>query len=205
MPTYTIFPLEPPVSPSQLAAYKTLRLASLRIDPHAFVSTYVREVGFSEDVWRQRLDSPFKRTLIASALDAASHECDRDVNEETGECIGTASIIGPSEMPPYILAPFKEAGVCANWETYGLYAMWVHPAHRGKGVGAQLVEACLEWARTNVDIKFSSENNGACEKVVLVLVYDNNVAGRALYSRMGFTDVEGVPAGEGERWMLCKV
>ncbi|KAH0831859.1 hypothetical protein J3R83DRAFT_12717 [Lanmaoa asiatica] len=106
MPTYTIFPLEPPVSPSQLAAYKALRLTSLQVDRHAFGSNYAREVGSSEDVWRQRLDSPFKQTLIASVLDAASHVRDGDVNE-MGDWIGTASIAEPSGTHPFHLGPIQ--------------------------------------------------------------------------------------------------
>ena len=139
----------------------------------------------------------------------ASHGCGDDVDNkeagETGEWIGTASIVGPSAILPSVFAPFKEAGVGASWEMYGLFAMWVHPAHRGKGVGVQLVKACLEWARTNVDVKFSSESSGDFEKVALLLVKGDNVAGNALYSRAGFTYLEGVSAGEGERWMLAKV
>lgn len=212
MQKYTVFPIEPPVSPFHLTAYKTLRLCSLQIDPQAFASTYAREVAFSEDLWRQRLDSPFKQTLVASMLGGVSSHERRAADKgkmgdmgETDEWIGTATIVGPSGIPPSFLAPFKETGMGTNWEIYGLYAMWVHPAHRGKGVGVQLVNACLEWARTNVDSKFSSENSGDFEKVVVLLVYNANVAGHALYSRAGFTYLEGVPSKEGERWMLAKV
>lgn len=210
MPTYTIFPIEPPISPFQLNAYKTLRLTSLQMDPQAFASTYAREVAFSEDIWRERLDSRFKQTMVASVQDSVSPTSERGVDDkekatETGEWIGTATIVGPSGILPSILAPFKEAGVGTNWEMYALFAMWVHPAHRGKGVGVQLVKACLEWVRTNVDIKFSSENSGDFEKVAVLLVYEDNVAGRALYSRVGFSDLDGVPTKEGERWMVARV
>jgi len=205
MPTYTVFPIEPPVSPSQLVAYKTLRLTSLQVDPQAFGSNHARELAFSDDFWRERLDSPFKQTVVASVLDAS--KVDSKEAGEAGQWIGTASIVGPSDMPPSVLAPLEEAGVGANWEPYCLYAMWVHPAHRGKGVAAQLTKACLEWARTNVDpnLKFSSENSEGFEKVVLPLVHVDNVAGHALYSRAGFTDLEGVSVPEGQRWMLAKV
>ncbi|KAF8548335.1 hypothetical protein OG21DRAFT_1479230 [Imleria badia] len=211
MPTYTVSPIEPPFSPFQLNAYKAFRLTSLQMDPQAFGSNYAREVAFSEDVWRDRVDSPFKRTVVASVLDSASPTSEygnvsgKEEAAETGEWIGTAGIVGPSGMLPSVLAPFKEAGMDVNWEIYALYAMWVHPAHRGKGVGAQVVKACLGWARTNVDIKFSSENRGDIEKVVVLLVCSDNVAGRALYSRAGFTDLEGVSAREGERWMMARV
>ena len=113
--------------------------------------------------------------------------------------------MGPSSLHPSVLAPFEEAGVGANWEIYALFAMWVHPAHRGKGVGAQLVKACLEWARTHVDTKFSNEGDGDLEKVVVLLVYNDNVVGRALYTKTGFTDLEEISSKEGERWMLAKV
>lgn len=208
---YSVFPIKPPISPAELTAYKTLRLTSLQIDPHAFGSTYAREVAFTEDVWQERLDSLLKQTVIASV---SSHERGNDNGDEpaldageTGEWVGTATIIGPSGVLPSVLAPFRDAGVGANWEIYALYAMWVHPAHRGKGVGTRLVKACLEWARTNVDTTVSGagENDGDVEKVVVLLVYDNNVAGRALYSRAGFTELEGVSAREGERWMLARV
>ncbi|KAG6376901.1 hypothetical protein JVT61DRAFT_929 [Boletus reticuloceps] len=185
MPTYTVFSIEPPASPSQLAAYKTLRLTSLQMDPQAFVSNYAREVAFSEDVWRERLDSPYKRAIVASV------RRNHDASHPT--CI----------LPSWPHS--KKLEWVPNWEIYALYAMWVHPAHRGKGVGAQLVNACLEWARTNVDIKFLNEKGGDSEKVVALLVYNDNVAGRTLYSRTGFTDIEGVPAEEGERWMLARV
>jgi GNAT superfamily N-acetyltransferase len=132
---------------------------------------------------------------------------DASHNNEAGEWIGTATIVGPSDIAPSDLASFKEAEVGANWEIYGLYAMWVHPEHRGKSVGAQLVEACLEWARSNVDIKFSGKNSGGFEKVVVLLVYVDNVAAHAFYSRAGFTYLEGVSAAarEGGRCMLVKV
>lgn len=219
MPTYSIFPLEPlPVSPAQLTAYKALRLTSLQIDPHAFGSNYAREVALTEDVWRERLDSPFKQTLIVSVLpdnadDAPAHERDNANDNDnggepgqTGEWIGMATIVGPSGLPPFILAPFREAGKSSNWEMYALFSMWVHPAHRGKGLGMRLIKSCLEWARTNVDAKFSSENDGNLEKVVVLLAWQNNVAARALYSKAGFTDkVEGVSSREGQMWMLAKV
>lgn len=215
MPTYNVFPIEPPpISPAQLTAYKALRLTSLQIDPHAFSSNYAREVAFTEDAWRERLDSPFKQTLIASVLpddadEAPAHERDNTDDNgggvgETGKWIGMASIVGPSAMLPSVLAPFREAGISANRAIYALYGMWVHPAHRGKGVGARLVKACLEWARTHIDPKFSSEDEGDFEKVVVLLVYKDNIAARTLYSGAGFTDLEGISSNE-EKWMLAKV
>lgn len=184
---YRILSIDPPVSQADLTAYKTLRLTALQTDPAAFSSTYAREAAFPEDVWRQRLDSPLKQVLIAS--------------DSEGGWIGTAWIIGPSGMPPAALAPFEEAGLGAKWTTYGLFGMWVHPAHRGKGVGKRLVDACLDWARTNIDTKLST----GLERVAVLLVRNDNVAARVLYSRAGFTELGEVSSSEGETWMMAKI
>jgi GNAT superfamily N-acetyltransferase len=87
---------------------------------------------------------------------------------------------------------------------YFLAAMWVHSAHRGKGVGTELVRAALEWAQTNVDPKFPDRNEER-EKVVILLVYENNASARALYSKVGFRDLVGVPSEDGEQWMSVKI
>ncbi|KIK72852.1 hypothetical protein PAXRUDRAFT_836368, partial [Paxillus rubicundulus Ve08.2h10] len=166
-------------------------------------------VAFTDDVWKERLSSPFKQTFIASYHPAPSLDDDpRAVNEGEDDgkdaWIGTVTILGPSELLPSTLAPLDEVRVGADWEMYFLAAMWVHPGHRGKDVGRELVMASLEWARTNVDPKFSGEQEGK-EKVVLLLVYNSNASGRALYSKMGFGDLVGVPVEDGQRWMSVKV
>ncbi|KAF9240273.1 hypothetical protein BU15DRAFT_45918 [Melanogaster broomeanus] len=200
---YRIFSIEPPASPPTIAAYKALRLTCLQTDPASFSSNYAREVAFTDDVWQARLNSPFKRTFIASIRTASSEDAEHE-DDGMDAWIGTVTILGPSELWPSTLAPFVDAGVGANWEIYFLAAMWVHPAHRGKGVGAELVRAGLEWARTNVDPKFSDENVER-EKVVAMAVFENNTGGRALYSKVGFRDLVGVPAKDGERWLSIKV
>ncbi|KIJ17598.1 hypothetical protein PAXINDRAFT_72718 [Paxillus involutus ATCC 200175] len=207
---YKIFPIQPPAAPCTIAAYKALRLISLQTDPASFISTYAREVAFTDDVWQQRLSSPFKQTFIASYHPAPYSDGEpQAVNEEHEDdgkdtWIGTVTILGPSELLPSTLAPFDEVGMGANWEMYFVAAMWVQPAHRGKGVGRELVMASLEWARTNVDPKFLDEKEGK-EKVALLLVYDSNASGRALYSKMGFRDLVGVPVEDGQRCMSVKV
>ena len=69
---YNYFFLPCPAPPSVVAAYKSLRLSSLRVDAACFGSTYTREATFTDDKWRERLDSPFKRTFVASVSSTSS-------------------------------------------------------------------------------------------------------------------------------------
>jgi GNAT superfamily N-acetyltransferase len=49
------------------AAWREIRLRSLREDPSAFGSTYEREVAFDENFWRERLDDPGATSVLAYA------------------------------------------------------------------------------------------------------------------------------------------
>ncbi len=55
-----------------------------------------------------------------------------------------------------------------------LISMWVHPAHRGRGIGRSLVDAVVDWAR----------GDGAGE--VELWVVDGNDAAAHVYARAGF-------------------
>ena len=63
--------------------------------------------------------------------------------------------------------------------TAGLFSMWVAPEARGRGVGEQLVDAVVDWARAA----------GGFARVILA-VADTNAHAIRLYERKGF-----VPTG----------
>lgn len=60
-----------------------------------------------------------------------------------------------------------------------LYQMWVAPAHRGRGIGRELLDAVIEWARA-----------AGARAVELGVTCGNTPASR-LYARAGF-----VPASD---------
>ena len=94
---------------------KRVRLAALAEAPYAFMSTLERELGFDDQVWRQRLGSATAVTFLAW------HE---------GEPAGTAT--GKAEDPG------DEFAVPGAWQLVG---MWVDPLARGLGVADALIEA----------------------------------------------------------------
>ena len=77
-----------------------------------------------------------------------------------------------------------------------LISMWVHAAHRGRGIATRLLRAVLEWA----------EGDGARE--VALWVADGNAAAAAVYRRAGFVPtgkrqpLPSNPAVGEEEWVL---
>ena len=109
------------VSPDQWATYRSVRLAALTDSPEAFSSTVERELGFGEQLWRDRMGANV--TLLAW-LDS------RPVGTVT---VLQAGVIGDID------------GFAGAWH---LVAMWVDPSARRLGVGVQLVTAALDAARS---------------------------------------------------------
>ncbi|KAG6334804.1 hypothetical protein ID866_4276 [Astraeus odoratus] len=207
---YRYFSLPVPATPSALAAYKEFRLTFLKVDAACFASSYAREVALTDDIWYKRLNSPFKRTFVAEMASEARQSVlergnDSQQHETLNESswVGAVTICAPSGLLPTTTEPLVQAGLYTNWEPYLLVGMWVRPEHRGKGVGKELVKRGLDWAKTFTDPKFNGADKKT-EKVAVLVVYDYNTAARALYNKLGFRDLKGIP-WEGQTWMAMKV
>jgi ribosomal protein S18 acetylase RimI-like enzyme len=94
---------------------RRVRLAALAEAPYAFMSTLGRELGFDDQVWRERLGLATAATFLAW---------------QDGEPAGTAT--GKAEDPD------DEFAVPGAWQLVG---MWVDPLARGAGVADALIEA----------------------------------------------------------------
>lgn len=126
---------------------RDLRLAALADAPDAFWSTVEEERDRPEQEWRAWIERERTALLIATARDGVRA---RD-----------AGIV--------VVGPHHEDGTAA-----GLYAVWVAPWARGRGVGGALMRAAVARA----------EQMGFPR--ILLDVGDHNAPAIALYERFGF-------------------
>ncbi|EGN93972.1 hypothetical protein SERLA73DRAFT_189112 [Serpula lacrymans var. lacrymans S7.3] len=191
-PQYDIFTLERPLTDTTIAKFSTFRLLALKTDPAAFASTYARELAFSREVWRELLDSPHQATFVAAVRGEL-------INGD--EWVATVTVVAPSALPPGSLEPFQTAGVRAGWDIYHFVAMWVHPEHRGNGLGRKLVASLLEWVQNHDD----GPKNDNKDKVVTLMVAESNESARALYDKMGFEEIQSMRQDKGFVWMMSHI
>lgn len=137
--------------PDEWQLVRQLRLSALADTPDAFGSTLEKESEQPEAWWRGRLepDAP-GTTLVASLVDAE----------------GVPRPAGLVVVAPSFHGPPSEAGI---------YAVWVAPSARGRGVGDALIHSAVNHARQS-----------GFHRVVLD-VGDFNEVAQAAYARHGFT------------------
>ncbi len=136
--------------PSRWREAKALRLQALQDDPLAFGTSYEEALDYADAVWTTRTKAAFERDC-ALALYA----------EVAGKLVGMAGAGWSDRRKTRHVAE--------------VYAVYVKPNHRGKGIGAALVQGLLEELKALPQI----------EKVKLG-VTDSNEAAVALYRRLGF-------------------
>ena len=100
--------------------FKALRLCALEDSPNAFGSTWEREMSFSDEEWRTRIER---------------------WSGETG--IGFLAMDG--DVPCGIAGALVHASDRSRAE---LVSVWTAPTHRRKGVGGLLIDAITEWMRS---------------------------------------------------------
>jgi GNAT superfamily N-acetyltransferase len=186
-----------PIAESHVTKYKEIRLQSLLLDPAAFGSTYAREITYTQDKWRQRLDSPHVATIVVYSNQTSASNRDDALNQ--GKWVGIMTILAPAALGDRA----RVVGVGEETQVYQLFGVWVHPEHRGKGLGIRLVETGLEWVRRNND---PQNVTGTADKVVALQAIESNESAGALYRKAGFKKLprEYAPPGE-EPFMIVQV
>ena len=133
---------------------REIRLRALDDSPDAYGRTYAHEKAHTEDVWRERASGGLAGPPSISLI-----------AESDGRSVGMAG----SRVRPH------------DEQIADLFAMWVAPQARGRGIAAALVEHICTWAAAT-----------GCHEVHLSVTEGNNAAVR-LYERSGFE-----PTGERE-------
>ena len=127
-------------------ALRDVRLRALAEAPDAFGTTHAEAAQRPEQWWRDWAD------VSATCDEQAMYLAWLD-----GEAVGIA-------------------GVYSGMDGWQVIAMWVDPAHRGRGAGKRLLDEAIGFARAH----------GAVE--VLLSVTDGNDDARGLYEHYGFVD-----------------
>lgn len=140
------------LGPGNGALYRALRLRALEESPDAFGDTFEQAAARPEAFW---------------------HECLRDGRPGTDY-----PVLATIDGEPAGLAWGRRDS--SDEAIVRVYQMWVAPEWRGRGAGARLLDAVLDWA----------ENLGA--RRVELSVTCGNVAAEALYRQVGFVAC-GVP------------
>jgi GNAT superfamily N-acetyltransferase len=143
---------------------REIRLRALADTPLAFGSTHAREAAYPPERWQ------------AWARDSAA-----------GAAQATFLALDGADAPVGLAFAVVDADADADAGLARLYSMWVAPEARGRGAGAALVGAVLDWART-----------AAARTLRTAVTIGNDPAAR-LYARAGFRDT-GVrePLGHSE-------
>lgn len=189
--------------------FREFRLLALKTAPGAFATSY-------DDEARRGLDHTFERLRHAKAthfvalanekttLDTA-HVREADVGRLLKhDWLGFIVLIGPEECLGTVSATSDPFGQIADRESncisaekgendsslrYHLNGMFVHPSARRCGVGARLIEAALDAARS------ASHKSGLGFRCTII-VDEWNHAARTLYECVGFKVVAKETYGE---------
>ncbi|KAG8964849.1 hypothetical protein FRC00_000884 [Tulasnella sp. 408] len=153
------------LKPADAPLLRTFRLEALATSPDSFTSTVSREQSFTMDIWEER-----------TARTAFVFERATSPGNDSGDQSNVQE--PPVGMVGYYWAEQGET------PTAILASLWVHPAHRGKGLGSALVE----WVVGRV---LPTGTGSASPRRRLQLdVDERNKKVIPMYERLGFRKLE---------------
>lgn len=132
---------------------RATRLRALADTPDAFGRTLAEDQALTRDDWIRRLQNESNATFVA--------------------------IVDGSDVGMAVGGPYSDDDLPDGEKpTAGLFGMWVAPEARGRGVGSELIEAVVAWARSKSYSRIALD------------VGNENAFAIALYTKNGF-----VPSG----------
>ena len=147
------------IRPEEWPAHRDLRLRALAQDPLAFGSTFERERGFSDEKWKDL-------TLRGAA------------SEQSALFVADAGRAGMVGMVAIVFVD----------DVWHVFAMWVEPRRRRRGLGGKLLDAALDWFQTV-----------APDRPLLLEVNPRQEEALRLYERRGFRSTgRSAPLGHAE-------
>ena len=141
-----------PVHPADLAAFRAMRLEAVRDYPLAFTADLAETSARPIEWWRDLISRNGGDGTASVVMVADAGE---------GGLAGMTGLFSPTQP--------KLAHAATIWGVY------VRPSFRGRGIGEQLLRACIDWARAK---NFTT---------VKLSVVEGNEFARRCYERVGFT------------------
>ncbi|PYI24796.1 hypothetical protein BO99DRAFT_320868 [Aspergillus violaceofuscus CBS 115571] len=186
--TYTFFriPKDKATIRASAAQYRALRLEALQVSPGSFSSTHAIESAFTEDDWIARLTVPDREVFICAATPMTSTTASPSGSENANsgtQWIAQVTLRGPTPADQFALPAAANPPAQrpdSEEERWQMLSLFTLPAHRGRGLGAQLCQAALDWLR-----EYRAEPNTV--QVRLIVKAGNDVTVN-LYRRLGFED-----------------
>jgi RimJ/RimL family protein N-acetyltransferase len=139
-----------PLTPADVDEYRRVRLRALADHPESFRSNAEEEAAKPAHWWQERL-APREQS---HALFFGAWTANRQL-------VGTAGMLFETRR--------------TTRHTAGIVGMYVAPEHAGRGLGARLLDACIEHARADGRIE-----------ILYLTVTSTNAGAIRLYERRGF-------------------
>lgn len=183
LPTYTYktYRLDPHSPNINFLAgkYASLSQRALTVDPGSFGVAYSTESAFSPSDYLARVSRPNVHLFVCVAHSSTLPEDQHTI--EYGHWVGMITQIGPTPKEAFWMKLYGGAeplddALETKWHQT---STWIDPAHRGRGVAKQTIEAAVAYAA-------ESMTGTVTQARIRAITGPDNMLSKALYGGRGF-------------------